>query len=354
MSLSDRLLVKLSECIPNRFYDNYDWEIRNFRSSKRVWVMGNRILDSLLSMVGFEPMAIVWRNNYWKLIGEFSYLYDHVEDEESKERLVELLAYRLLGYHKVKLSRNTPELWRLRKLVKNLIQKDRIKANYRTGYLHRYDLSTLGYKLDLFFTTNGIVIEYLLEQYRYGDKVFIQPGDVAIDCGSCWGDTALYFAYKGASKVYAFEFIPSNLHVLDRNCALNPEFCKKLHVIQHPVWSESGVDLSFADYGPASRVGEMGKYPSKTTTLSIDDLVQDQIGGKVDFIKMDIEGAEVPALNGARNTIVKYKPKLAISVYHRPDDMITIPRLIKEMRNDYKFYLDYYTIVGDEIVLYAV
>lgn len=355
MGLNDRLIKKLAESISTRNYDNFDWEIRSLACRERCFVAANRILDGLLSLAGFEPMTIVRCSYYWQRIAEFNYLYDVLDDDESKEKLVELLAYRMLGYHKVKLSRNTPELWQMREKARAAATQAKIGVNFGNGHLNRYNLRPFGYDLDLFFVPNGVVIEYALEQYRYGEEVCVRPGDIAIDCGSCWGDTALYFAYKGAAQIYAFEFIPSNLNVLERNRELNPEYGMKIRVVRNPVWSDSGTDLSFTDRGPSSRVGEPGQYAFQAKTLSIDDFVEKEIGGgPVHFIKMDIEGAEIPALNGARNTIAKHKPRLAISVYHKPDDMITIPRLIHEIRRDYRFYLDYYTIVGDEIVLYAV
>ena len=57
------------------------------------------------------------------------------------------------------------------------------------------------------------------------------------------------------------------------------------------------------------------------------------------FIKMDIEGAEVNAIKGAKNTLMKYKPKLAISIYHKWSHRWEIPLMLKEIVPDYKFYL---------------
>ena len=53
-------------------------------------------------------------------------------------------------------------------------------------------------------------------------------------------------------------------------------------------------------------------------------------------------------------TIKKHKPKLAISAYHRPDDLYRIPKFLYSLREDYKLFLDYYTIIGDEIILYCI
>ena len=89
------------------------------------------------------------------------------------------------------------------------------------------------------------------------------------------------------------------------------------------------------------------------STITLDEFLTDQ-KRKVSFIKMDIEGEERNALIGAKRTIKENKPKLAISVYHKYDDIFEIPRLIMEFRNDYKFYLRHYSMVEWDTVLYAV
>ena len=68
---------------------------------------------------------------------------------------------------------------------------------------------------------------------------------------------------------------------------------------------------------------------------------------------MDIEGAERDGLVGARKTIQQFRPKLAISIYHRKDDYIVLSQLIKEMVPDYKLYLAHHSIHLSETVLYA-
>jgi hypothetical protein len=68
---------------------------------------------------------------------------------------------------------------------------------------------------------------------------------------------------------------------------------------------------------------------------------------------MDIEGAELFALEGARNTIRRFKPKLAIAIYHSIDDFVTIPKWIMDLDVDYNFYLGHYTIHEEETVFFA-
>ena len=74
---------------------------------------------------------------------------------------------------------------------------------------------------------------------------------------------------------------------------------------------------------------------------------------KIDFIKMDIEGAELEALKGAEKTIRNYKPRLAICVYHKLQDFWEIPNWISSLNLGYKFHLRHFTTHSDETVLFA-
>ena len=100
--------------------------------------------------------------------------------------------------------------------------------------------------------------------------------------------------------------------------------------------------------GGASKVSEMGEVKIEVT--SIDNVLA---GEKATYIKMDVEGSEKAALIGAKETIVKYKPKLAICVYHHDLDIIELPLMLLEWNKDYKFYLRHYCSNLCETVLYA-
>jgi hypothetical protein len=90
------------------------------------------------------------------------------------------------------------------------------------------------------------------------------------------------------------------------------------------------------------------------STVSIDDFVARENLPQVNFIKMDIEGAELPALQGAEETLRNFKPRLAISLYHRDTDLVDIPRYLNGLGLGYEFFLDHFTIHREETVLFAI
>lgn len=348
--------LAIAEAIDNFYPDNFDLEIRRLGYMQQAMLSVEKLCNSLLKLLK-KNILVSFRhkdNYYFKNIELFADTFYLLSDSESQKKFIELLAYKMLGFTKVKLSLNTDSFLVSRQEIEKYKTSETISVNFRSGYLNLYDLSTAGYDLKLYFVSNGILVDFIMQQYNYSDLVCVKPGDIVIDAGGCWGDTALYFSAKGAANVFVYEFIPSNIDIFKQNIALNPHYEKNITLVDKAVWETSGVDLSFDDRGPASRVGELGQYQGNTQTLSIDDLVASENLSHVDFIKMDIEGAELYALKGASETIRRFKPKLAISVYHKPDDMIVIPEYIQSLNPDYRFYLDYYTIIGDEIVLYAI
>ena len=84
--------------------------------------------------------------------------------------------------------------------------------------------------------------------------------------------------------------------------------------------------------------------------VDIDSVVGDD---NVTFIKMDVEGSELKALEGAKNTIIRKHPRLAICIYHKAMDVIEIPSYILSLVPEYKFYIRHYNSHMWETVLYA-
>jgi len=348
--------LSIASAMDNFYPDNFDRDIRVLGFMQRAMLLVEKLGNAVL---GFFKKNILlcfrYKNNYYvNNIEAFASTFYLLNDAQSQNKYIELLTYKMLGFTKVKLSITESIAWQSRDKVMHYQTGDTIPVNFRKGYLSLYDLRPAGYDLKLYFVNNGILVDFIMQQYNYADLVCVNSGDTVIDAGGCWGDTALYFCSKGAGKVFVYEFIPSNIIIFNQNVSLNPQYQERIKLIDKAVWETSGIELSFNDRGPGSQVAEAGRYQGNTQTLSIDNLVANEKIGRVDFIKMDIEGAEFPALKGAANTIREHKPKLAIAVYHKPDDLIKIPAYILSLNPDYLFYLDYFTIIAEEIVLYAI
>ncbi len=99
-------------------------------------------------------------------------------------------------------------------------------------------------------------------------------------------------------------------------------------VIESPIWEHSGVTFYSQDNGPGSRVSSIPspELDLRSESVCIDDLVDRQNLSRVDFIKIDIEGAELQALRGAEKTLRRFRPKLAIAVHHSLGKYYTNPK----------------------------
>jgi FkbM family methyltransferase len=294
---------------------------------------------------------------------EVSFLYDRLADQESRELLIKLFAYRTLGFRHVKLPRNTPSYWDdIQSLRRAETDTPPLPIAFMNARLPLYDLRSFGYDVRAYASSPGLACAYVQKQYEYrraGVVCKAQPGDIAIDAGACWGETSVYFAHEvGAhGRVLAFEFIPSNLAVLRRNLEANPALAPRIELVENPLWSTSGRALHYVDWGPGSRVSaDPARYPgaNRCTTVSIDDVAGARRLARVDFIKMDIEGAELDALKGAERSLRAYRPRLAISLYHQLSDFITIPRYLESLGLGYRYYLDHHTIYLNETVMFAL
>ena len=279
-------------------------------------------------------------------------------DDYSRNLLVEVMAYRTLGYQHTKLGRNNAAYHNA------IIAQASLKTAEKTvpvtlldGWLNRYALDQIGFPIQANLHPLNVLYTYQLQQYRYdhdGHIVEALPGDIAIDGGGCWGDTALYLAHKigREGKVYCFEFSPDNLPALETNLAANPTLQARIQIQRNALWNKSDESLSFNPAGPGTRVGNSGgSYSVKT--LNIDDLVTREKLPRVNFIKMDIEGAELDSLKGAEQTIRKYKPRLAVTLYHHLRDFVTIPKYLNDLNLGYQFYMDHFSINQEETVLFA-
>jgi FkbM family methyltransferase len=179
-----------------------------------------------------------------------------------------------------------------------------------------------------------------MERHIYGQgEHFIRPGDIVVDCGASDGDFTTEALKAGAAKVVSVEISPSSAECIRRNLAEDVA-AGRVVVYAKGVWDrEDRLTLLVDDTNFAANTVALHSdslHPSIDVPLTTIDRIVAELGlRRVDFIKMDVEGAEVRAIRGARETIVKYRPRLAIATEHKPDDERTIPEALRGIRQDY-------------------
>lgn len=180
-----------------------------------------------------------------------------------------------------------------------------------------------------------------MERHIYGSgEHFIHGGDIVLDCGASDGDFTREGLKAGAKLVVAIEVSPSSVECIRRNLAAE---VANDRVIVYPkgVWDhDDTLTLNVDDTNFAANSVVMhspGAHAAGTVPLTtIDKIVADLHLPRVDFIKMDVEGAEVRAIAGASDTLRRFKPRLAIATEHSPEDERTIPAAVREVRGDYQ------------------
>jgi FkbM family methyltransferase len=169
--------------------------------------------------------------------------------------------------------------------------------------------------------------------------VTVHDSDVVIDVGAHLGTFTRVALRRGARLVVAVEPHPVNTTCLERTFA--PEILEgRVRLVKAAAWHSPG-SLTF-DLGNASQVGHVtaaaGPHDVSVRAVTLDQIADELRLDRVDFIKMDIEGAERDALAGARRLLAAYKPRLAICIYHAPDDREAVPRAVRAANESYRTF----------------
>ncbi len=179
-----------------------------------------------------------------------------------------------------------------------------------------------------------------------------RPNDIVIDAGAFIGDTSIWFADRIGrdGKVYSFEILPSHVGLIQKNIEKN-HLQDIVRVFETGLW-DSNAPIFATQAGYDSKCSEE-EGDIRINAVTLDSFVQQENVTKVDFIKMDIEGAELSALRGGAATVKKFKPRMAISIYHSPYDIMAIPVFIKSLVPEYKLYLSHKCPYPTDIILFA-
>ena len=199
--------------------------------------------------------------------------------------------------------------------------------------------------MEVFFKThiteNTVYIKNLLDETGVSKEYFNEftrdraVNGVYVDCGAYIGDSVEDFVdfvdgkYK---KVFAIE--PDTKNFLKLEKLVRDKDYKNVELFNCGVWDKRD-SLTFES------TGSLGSVISESGDITIEvDSIDNIVGTEsVDFIKMDVEGVELKALQGAEKTMSRSKPVLALSAYHKKDDLIAIPPFVKSIYKNCKFYL---------------
>lgn len=201
---------------------------------------------------------------------------------------------------------------------------------------------------------------------QYVDKLVLDKIKVIYDLGFFDGRNFLAFDkfMPNLEKIYAFEAI----YDIAKNPAMDAILKKsnKIEIINSAVADKDGEAVFCLNNALLSgsvlkdvstKKHDSEKYTDlerKVKLTSIDNYFSNNNIKAPDLIKMDIEGAELPAIKGAMNVINKFRPQLAISIYHSDFDFVNIPIFLSENLSDYTFKLGHYSRDNSETVFYAI
>jgi FkbM family methyltransferase len=166
------------------------------------------------------------------------------------------------------------------------------------------------------------------------DSIGARKGDVVLDCGAHLGLYTKKALTLGAKLVIAIEPSPASVECLRRNLRTEIQ-AGKVIVFSKGVWDRE--DVLTLGKSPKFSAGDSLvmqenriEEGTRVALTTIDNIVSELKLEKVDFIKMDIEGAEQKALAGAIRVLSKHRPRLAISVYHRIEDIQKVPVIVRK------------------------
>lgn len=255
---------------------------------------------------------------------------------------------------------NNTDIFGLERYGTQIISPDELKERYATdsiiigtniyGAEIYQQLSEMGFSKEQIFFCNGKW--WIGNQRQYFDKEIMKPSknEVFVDGGAFLGEDSFEFmkwCNNNYQKIYAFEPDYNNYIKMRENFShikMNSPI-----IYNKGLWSEN-CKLRFKGNILASSCVDI----DGDILIEMDSIDSILAGERATFIKMDIEGCELEALHGAKKTICKYHPKLAVCIYHKPEDIVNILLYIKRLNKNYQFYLRHYSYIFTETVLYAV
>jgi FkbM family methyltransferase len=203
------------------------------------------------------------------------------------------------------------------------------------------------------------VVEQVIISDQYHTKQYLKSDSIVIDAGANMGVFSAFAARAcPQGTIYGFEPSSYTFEVLSKNMAAYPNAKPALSGL-----GDISTEKNILIY-PNSTMGNIMEDSARTPlifkehiehsesvkVITIDDFVKTNDIKKVDFIKIDTEGYEAKILQGAAETIKKYRPVIAMSAYHTPADKEILPQIVKTMAPEYR--CDYLVENEEEFICY--
>ena len=272
----------------------------------------------------------------------FEIFYNMLEESYSKNLFEKITRYRyLLSFY--------------RDAYTNIKEKIKLSMKYGSINIFSWCMKRFFFALQKYKYPNEIenfLLFYIfgLEQYNIKNIFEVSGDSVVFDIGAWKGDTAYFFSKKcnNNAKIYAFE--------PDKNAYNTLELMKEKYklnniILENILFSNRNEVIDFVSMTPNT--------PSvKMNAITVDEFVESNNIERIDYFKMDVEGAEMHILEGAVNTIKKFRPSLAIAVYHGGElfmeDFYKVPIFIKEITENYEYYIRTFSPWGGETILFCI
>ena len=271
----------------------------------------------------------------------FNIFYNMLNENYSKMLFKKIVKYRyMLSFYRDAFNNN----------------KEKIKLSIKYGSINIF---SWGFKRLLFALQKykyPIEIENFLLFYIFGLKQYnvenifeVRDDSIVFDVGAWKGDTAYFFSKRcnDNAKIYAFEPDKNAFCTLK---SIREKYKLNNVILENILFSNKNETVDFVSMTPDT--------PSiKMRAITIDEFVENNNIERIDYLKMDVEGAEMDILKGAVNTIKSLRPSLAIAIYHGGglfmEDFYKVPVFIKEITENYEYYMRTFSPWGRETVLFC-
>ena len=312
--------------------------------------ISQELLDKCRKLIGkkFDKNhieKIEGRDNFIKALIDgknFNIFYDMLEDNISKKFFNKAVIYRyMLSFY--------PEAFITIKNALHLVFKySVVDIRYWTFKRILFLIQRFKYPLEIEVWITFYI--FGLKQYDIKNIFEVKNDAVIFDIGAWKGDTAYFFSKKCSDNAQIYAFEPDNyaFQILEK---IKNKYKLNNVITKNVLFSNAEKEIDF--------ISMIKNTPTvKKKTITIDKFVEENNIEKIDYIKMDVEGAERTILEGAIKTIKKFKPSLAIAIYHGGklfmEDFYDIPLFIKNiMGEDYQYYIRTFHPAGLETILFC-